>query len=270
MKKLIPAILAFGALGVEAQYMGRSGVHYANDGTVYVVRRTNDWSQNRGDGWCRISVRIDDHADVELWGEQLRIRPISGAPGRNQGSQCNAPLPASGVIRDFRFRNIEGRGEARLLEGPTPQNGYVAVVNVRDPRGGAARYTFELTWRWDGPGAWLPGRPTPAPPSVLPDMNTSMRGSGTLDYGNRHQNLIELSVRVSGNWCQVTLLTDGPWRLEMTGTVAPNTPRCLINSSNQGRTSANALIHMSGNLATGVDVSGNVEGQNFRADFRSR
>src|SRR5689334_20264503 len=124
MKRLLLATLAFGMLGLSAQYSGRRGVRYANNGTVFTVRRTNDWLPNRRDGRCRIRVRIDDDSDVELRGEQIRIRVLRGGPGRDEGSECNSPLPTSGTIRNFRFRGIDGRGDSRLVQEPDSRNYY--------------------------------------------------------------------------------------------------------------------------------------------------
>src|SRR5262245_29413729 len=110
MRRLLLATLAFATLGAEAQFDGRSSFRNPNDGSVSSVRRSRDWSPDRRDGRCRVRVRIDDAADVELRGEQIWIRVIRGAPGRDEGSECNAPLPTSGNIRNFGFRGVDGRG----------------------------------------------------------------------------------------------------------------------------------------------------------------
>jgi hypothetical protein len=282
VKRLLLTTLAFGLVGLNAQYSGRRGVRYVNNGSVFTVRRTNDWSQNSRTGRCRIRVRIDDDSDVELRGEQIRIRVLRGGPGRDEGSECSAPLPTSGNIRNFRFRGIDGRGNPRLVQEPDSRNYYVAVVNVQDPKGGDEGYTFDLTWEWDsGGGGFFPDRPTtrPSPGGIfddrpgagyLQDMNTSVAGYGTLDDGTQRYNLTDASVRVRGDQCQISLMTDRRQRLEMTGNVIRNSTRCAINSSNRGRTSANALIMMNGMRIMGVNVDGNINGRNFRGEFRSR
>jgi hypothetical protein len=207
---------------------------------------------------------------------------LRGGPGRDEGSECNAPLPVFGNIRNFRFKGIDGRGNPRLVQEPSRNNYYVAVVNVQDPKGGDERYTFELTWQSDGSGGGTyPGRPTrPSPPSgggifdgesdSLQDMNTSIAGSGTLDDGSQRYNLTDLSVRIRGGQCQITLITDRRQRLELTGDISGNTPRCIINSSNRGRTSGNAYTRANGTRVSGLDVSGNIDGRNFTGNFRGR
>ncbi len=101
-------------------------------------------------------------------------------------------------------------------------------------------------------------------------MNTSIEGSGTLNDGSAQFNLTDLNVRINGDMCRITLTNDRQQRFEMTGTFRHESNRCIINSSNRGSTSANALILTDGNRVTGVDVSGNVNGQNFQSNFRAR
>ena len=139
-------------LALQAQYNGRKGVRYISEGNVFAVRRTSDWSPNRREGRCTIRVRIDDDTDVELRGDKVRLRVIRGTPGRDEGTECKAPLPLSGNIQNLHYRGIDGRGNPRLVQELTSRNYYVAVVNVQDPGGGDESYTFELTWSWDGAG----------------------------------------------------------------------------------------------------------------------
>jgi hypothetical protein len=145
-------LISAGCVCAWAQYRGRDGIRYIDDGQTFQIRRTNDYSENRRDGRCRVRVRIDDEADVELRGDTIRIHVIKGGPGKDEGTECNAPLPTSGNITNFRFRGIDGRGTPRLVQEPASRNSYVAVVNIQDPRGGSEGFTYELTWNWDGQG----------------------------------------------------------------------------------------------------------------------
>ncbi|HYI97538.1 MAG TPA: hypothetical protein VEX68_28630 [Bryobacteraceae bacterium] len=296
MKRILLAVLMLGAVTTEAQYSGRSGIRYTDQGSVFTVRRSRDWSQDRRDGTCRIRVRIDDDSDVELRGDQLRIRVLRGGPGRDEGSECNAPLPVSGEIRDFRFRGIDGRGNPRLVQEPSRRNYYVAVVNVQDPKGGDGGYTFELSWNSDGSGSgggggFYPERPTrPYPPSggsggifdpqnpgsggggqgYLRDMDTSLAGSGNLDDGTQQYRLTDVSVRVRGDECRIAMTTDRRQTLEMWGRVNRNNSSCDLRSSNRGDVNGEAQIYSSGNNVSGVNVSGTINGRRFRGDFRGR
>lgn len=286
MKKLLTLALACGALGLQAQYRGRSGIRYQNDGSTFTVRRTNDWSPNRTDGRCRIRVRIDDDSDVELRGEQIRIRVLRGGPGRDEGSECNAPLPTAGNFRNFRFRGVDGRGNPRLVQEPGSRNFYTAVVNIQDSKGGDEGYTFDLMWESDGSysGGYSQDRPSnrpwpangggsgifPGQPIELSDMNLSLSGDGTLDDGSGRHGLRTVAVRVQRGSCRVTMVTDRRERFELNGNTSRDSTRCNLNSSNRGRTDASALFLMDGNRIAGVDVDGRVNGRNFTANFRGR
>jgi hypothetical protein len=152
MLRVIFGLAVLATMVASAQYRGRTGVRYVDDGQTFQVRRTNDYSEDRRDGRCRVRVRIDDEADVELRGDMIRIHVIKGGPGKDEGTECNAPLPTSGNITNFRFRGIDGRGTPRLVQEPSARNSYVAAVNVQDPRSGSEGFTFDLTWNWDGQG----------------------------------------------------------------------------------------------------------------------
>jgi hypothetical protein len=202
---------------------------------------------------------------------------LRGAPGRDEGSECNAPLPTSGNIRNFRFRGIDGRGNPRLVQEPSSGNYYVAVVNVQDPSGGDDVYTFELTWDSDGGGGGIfPNRPTTRPSipppggSSLQDMSTGVSGTGTLEDGLQRYNLNAVNVRIKGDQCQITLHTDQSQQLEMSGRVIPQTTRCFIDSSNRGKTSADARITAHGHQVTAVNVTGTINGRHFQGNFQSR
>jgi hypothetical protein len=104
-----------------------------------------------GTGQCDIRLRVDGEAEVSLRGDTLYIHTITGRDGRDDGSECNQPLPARGV-QDFRFEVIDRRDDIRLLSEPSGRNG--AVVAIRDSQGGEGRYHFRFKWALTGSGGW--------------------------------------------------------------------------------------------------------------------
>lgn len=355
-------------LAATAQYRGRTGVNYVDEGQTFQVRRSNDYSEDRRDGRCRVRVRIDDEADVELRGDTIRIHVIKGGPGRDEGTECNAPLPTSGNITNFRFRGIDGRGTPRLVQEPAARNQYVAVVNIQDPRGGSEGFTYELTWNWDGQGGgsggsggggFFPGGPSdqavveraclselrnrlgreqrlsvqslfdtrretafggrdilagsmnllrnqqretgtfrctfyardnrvedvtydvggsggagggffPGGGSGLPDMNTSMTGSGQLYDGSNRYQLQEIGVRIRNGSCNVRLISANGQTVEMNGSTVSGRDECQLNSSTNGRLNATASFQMNGNRIGGVQLKGTLNGRSFNANFSPR
>jgi len=44
---------------------------------------------------------------------------------------------------------LQGRGRVDVVQQPTARNGYTAVIRLRDPDGGAARYRIAAYWEGD-------------------------------------------------------------------------------------------------------------------------
>jgi hypothetical protein len=112
-----------------------------------------------GPGRCTIELNVDGSAEVEVRGEMGVLRTISGQPSTWLRFHCNTSLPRN--PGDFRVTRIDGRGSVRILREPS-RNGGTAVIRVDDPKGGRARYAFDLHWR-DWRGGTAPSYP--APPS---------------------------------------------------------------------------------------------------------
>jgi len=106
-------------------------------------------------GKCTIEVDVDGVAEIEIQGDQGRMRTLSGNPSGWRRMECNEPLPPN--PQGFRFSGVDGRGRQTLLRDPSSNRG-VAVVRIEDPQGGHEGYTFDLEWgggggyRPDGPG----------------------------------------------------------------------------------------------------------------------
>jgi hypothetical protein len=131
-------------------------VAYANP-----VSRRATITGGGGNGRCSIEVSVDHAAEVEISGDNGLLTTTAGQPAAWRRFQCNAPLPRNPV--DFRFGGSNGRGTIRLVQDPRGTGGR-AVVQITDPQGGRANYTFDLQWRGPGGGGgWTPGAPT-APP----------------------------------------------------------------------------------------------------------
>jgi hypothetical protein len=121
----------------------------AQNNPVFSPRRMKDYNEQSRDGRCVLRVRVDDETDVELRGNNVLLRTITGRPGKDEGSECSQPLPAGGFTR-FNFKGIDGRGEVRLVQEPRLGNNWTAIVAIRDKKGGDEGYTFELSWTTDG------------------------------------------------------------------------------------------------------------------------
>jgi hypothetical protein len=102
-----------------------------------------------GKGQCDIRLQVDDQVEISVRGDMVSVRTISGRDSRDDGSECNEPLPTRDV-QGFRFEGIDGRGEVRLLAEPSRRNDYQAIVRIRDSGSGEDRYHFRLSWMITG------------------------------------------------------------------------------------------------------------------------
>ena len=128
--------------------------------TEFRVKRMTRNDVPLGKGQCDIRLRVDNEAEISVRGDRVYVRTISGRDARDDGSECNEPLPARNVS-GFNFEVRDRRNDIRLLSEPSQRSGYRAVVRIRDSDGGEGRYHFRLTWQMDGSNY---GRdPYPAP-----------------------------------------------------------------------------------------------------------
>jgi hypothetical protein len=123
---------------------------------TFTVRHSTDWSDSRANGECTIRVVIDHQVNVELRWDRIALQTLAGQPGRDNGSECNAPLP-QGPVSNVDFQKLSGPGEAQLIQQPSADNNWAAVVRIFDPDSGASTYAFRLTWTRDAASSQYPG-----------------------------------------------------------------------------------------------------------------
>jgi hypothetical protein len=130
------------------------------------MERAAGYSPGRGE--CVIRLVVDGEVQVNVRGDDVYVRTISGREARDNGSVCTAPMPRNGGAISFEKR--EGRGEVQLLSQPSDRDDAV-VVRINDPKAGDAPYSFRIAWQENGGyrpgGGWTGGigsgyRPVPA------------------------------------------------------------------------------------------------------------
>src|SRR5882762_5194639 len=117
--------------------------------TRFQIRRMTRDDVPLGKGQCDIRLQVDNEVEVHLRGDGVTIRTLAGQDARDDGSECNAPLPNRDV-EGFNFEVRESRNDIRLLAEPSRRNDFAAVVRIRDSSGGFGRYHFRLTWAMTG------------------------------------------------------------------------------------------------------------------------
>jgi hypothetical protein len=203
-----------------------SGALWAD--TQFTVKRMTRSDVPSGKGQCDIRLRIDDEAEVELRGEQIFVRTIRGAEARDEGSECNLPVPRR--PQNVRFEERDGRGDMSLID----ETRRGVIVAIRDKEGGAGRYHFRLTWDDTGTSRNDPyddrrndrfGRPNRqggifddnVPGRVGGSLSRSVQGTGDLRYRGRTDRLRQATIdlRRGGRFL---LSVDGETRETFEGT----------------------------------------------------
>ena len=166
-------------------------------------------------------------------GDQVTIRTIAGRDARDDGSECNAPLP-NRDMEGFNFEVKEKRNEIRLLAEPSRRNGFAAIVRIRDSSGGEGRYHFRLSWAMTGSDfGRSPSRPNdafdrlPGGQGFSWNNTVSFRGNGrgTASMNNfGEMRLGEVTIEIDrGGKLVARFRTDGRGRpLSFTGQVLAN------------------------------------------------
>lgn len=102
---------------------------------------------------------VDDITRIVIRGRSVTSYAVSGKSPYAVSYRTNGDLSMGDS--DVRLQNIRGRGEVRIVQNPTRNNGYATIVEVRDHDAGAAPYEFRLAWNsgndrgeWDRDGRW--------------------------------------------------------------------------------------------------------------------
>jgi hypothetical protein len=102
---------------------------------------------NQGDGrggrmtW---KGRVDDDVRIVVRGGRADVETIGGTPYYNAQPNFSASLPPRRV--NVRLNVKRARGEVYIEQQPSRENNFAAVIRIKDPRGGASDYEFELSW----------------------------------------------------------------------------------------------------------------------------
>jgi hypothetical protein len=205
--------------------------------TQFRVRRMTRNDVPYGKGQCDIRLQVDGEVEVSVRGEMVFMRTLAGRDGRDDGSECNEPLPGR-APQGFGFEVRDSRGDIRLLSEPSPRSNYSAVVRIRDTSGGMGRYHFRISWLIGGMAP--PARVAPPPVVIEPprgrggfgwndSVNFSGRGRGSYERrGEPTRRIYEVSIKVERDGKVVAIFnTDGGPRLYFSGILTNMQDRVL-------------------------------------------
>jgi hypothetical protein len=88
---------------------------------------------------------VDGVDEIIFSGSSASVRHLTGKPPREVRASFSAPLPRSPVNLDL--ISTSGRGVIVIVQHPSPENGYTAIVRIDDSgKGSDKRYEFTLRW----------------------------------------------------------------------------------------------------------------------------
>ncbi|MDQ3474227.1 MAG: hypothetical protein M3447_10870, partial [Acidobacteriota bacterium] len=88
--------------------------------------------------------RVDDDVRIVIRGGRADVETIGGTPYSDAATNFTASLPRRRVAVTVQKRR--GRGEVFIEQQPSRENDFAAVIRIRDSRGGASEYEFDVSW----------------------------------------------------------------------------------------------------------------------------
>jgi hypothetical protein len=88
--------------------------------------------------------RVDDDVRIRIRGGSADVETIGGTPYYDGQPNFFNSLPSRRVT--VRLTMKRGRGEIFIEQQPSRENDFTAVVRIKDSKGGASDYEFELQW----------------------------------------------------------------------------------------------------------------------------
>ena len=89
---------------------------------------------------------VDDKVHLVIRGDQLEQRNVSGQPHPDGSFSFTAALPAEAVT--VSIPRIEGRSKkVSVVQQPTAENDFTAIVEIHDEGGGSRDYFLEIAWQ---------------------------------------------------------------------------------------------------------------------------
>ena len=96
-------------------------------------------------GTMRWTGRVDDDVRIIIRGGSAEVQTIGGTPYGDATTNFSAALPTRRGVT-VRLNVRRARGQVYIEEQPSRENDYAVVIRIKDPRGGASDYDFEISW----------------------------------------------------------------------------------------------------------------------------
>ena len=101
-------------------------------------------SDGRTSGRLRWRGKVDGETQLLVRRSEVESRALSALPASGITFNFTSPLPRRAV--DVRLEKKHGRENIEIVQQPSRNNDFTAVVQIRDKKGGSDDYEFELIW----------------------------------------------------------------------------------------------------------------------------
>lgn len=88
--------------------------------------------------------RVDDDVRIKIRGGSAEVETIGGTAYYDGQPNFFNSLPYRRVT--VRLTAKHGRGDVFIEQQPSRENDFTAIIRIKDPKGGASQYDFELQW----------------------------------------------------------------------------------------------------------------------------
>ena len=87
---------------------------------------------------------VDDNVQLVIRDGYVDVRTIGGTEYNDANYNFTSPLPRRRIM--VRANKLNGRGTVRVLQQPSRENDFTAVIEIKDSSGGARMYEIEVLW----------------------------------------------------------------------------------------------------------------------------
>lgn len=88
---------------------------------------------------------VDDVVRLEIRGKNLRVNTVSGRSYGSGNSTFSSPLPRNNV--NVQVTKQDGRGDVTVIQQPSRQNNWTAIIEIRDKDSGARNHRLDIFWQ---------------------------------------------------------------------------------------------------------------------------
>jgi hypothetical protein len=88
---------------------------------------------------------VDDKVQLIVRADRVEENTISGQANPDGVFSFTTPLPEASV--NVNVSKKKGRGKVRVIQQPTADNDFTAIIEIYDDGGGAREYQLDISWK---------------------------------------------------------------------------------------------------------------------------